>query len=187
MNEKIKLIVVLASTREGRRGQKVADWFLPIAEADERFEVTLADLKEYDLPFYDEWIEPSEREDKKYPDASVQRWSDVIDGSQAIIFVMPEYNHAVSAPLKNAIDYLYWEWLEKSVGFVGYGSRGAQDAIDSLKHTIRTLKWKTTQTVVGIQQVKKAYDENGELIEDGHYRELAAKMLDELAANVSGD
>lgn len=181
MDQKIKLTVVLASTREGRRGEKVAKWFLPIAEADDRFEVTLADLKEYNLPFYAEETEPSEREDKKYSHQRVQRWSDTIDNSDAIIFVMPEYNHGMSAPLKNAIDHIYWEWLEKPVGFVGYGSRGAQDAINSLSHTVKALKWKVAPTVVGIQKVKKAYNDNGELIEDQQYREAAKQMLDQLA------
>jgi NAD(P)H-dependent FMN reductase len=180
MDKKVNLTAVLVSTREGRRGEKVANWFLPIAQEDSRFEVTLADLKEYDLPFYADEVEPSEREDKKYPDPKVQAWSDVIDGSDAIIFIMPEYNHGLSAPLKNAIDHLYWEWLEKSVGFVGYGSRGAQDAIDSLNHTTKALKWKVAPTVVGIQRVKKAYNENGELIEDEQYRRTAKQMLEQL-------
>jgi NAD(P)H-dependent FMN reductase len=36
----------------------------------------------------------------------------------AYIFVTPEYNHATSAALKNAIDFLYHEWNNKAAGFV---------------------------------------------------------------------
>lgn len=34
---------------------------------------------------------------------------------------MPEYNAGFTAPLKNALDYLYLEWRYKPVGFVSYG------------------------------------------------------------------
>lgn len=179
---KIKLSVILVSVREGRRGEKVAKWFLPIAENDSRFEVTLADLAEYDLPYTLTFKEPSEYEDKKYPDPKVQRWSDLIDASDAVIFVTPEYNHGMSASIKNAIDQLYFEWLDKPVGFVGYGSRGAPDSIDSLRHTAKALKWRVAPSMVGIRQVKKAFDENDNLIEEDKYKKTAVEMLDQLAA-----
>ena len=41
----INLLVVIASVRPGRVGEPVANWFVPIAEADERFNVEVADLK----------------------------------------------------------------------------------------------------------------------------------------------
>jgi NAD(P)H-dependent FMN reductase len=182
MDNKINLTIVLASTREGRRGEKVAEWFLPIAQADERFDVSFADLKEYDLPFFMDEVEPSDREDRKYPDPKVQAWSDTINSSNAIIFIMPEYNRTVSAPLKNSIDHLYYEWLDKPVGLIGYGTRGAQEAIDSLGNLIRILRWKVAPSIVGIQQVKKAFDENGSMIDDSEYKKTAKAMLDQLAA-----
>ncbi len=179
---KIRLTIVLVSIREGRRGEKVARWFLPIAEKDERFEVTLADLAEYDLPYSLAFKEPSEHEDKKYPDSKVQKWSDRIDSSDAIIFITPEYNHGMPASIKNAIDQIYWEWLDKPVGFVGYGSRGASDSIDSLRHTAKALRWRIAPSVVGIKQVKKAFDEDDQLIDDKDYKKTAKEMLDQLTA-----
>ncbi|MEX2014385.1 MAG: NAD(P)H-dependent oxidoreductase, partial [Candidatus Saccharimonadales bacterium] len=162
--------------------QKVAKWFLPIAEADERFEVTLADLVEYDLPYSLAFKEPSEYEDKKYPDPKVQKWSDTIDGSGAVIFITPEYNHGMPASIKNSIDQIYSEWLDKPIGFVGYGSRGAPDSIDSLRHTAKALRWRVAPSIVGIKQVKKSFDESGNLVEDGQYSKTAKEMLDQLAA-----
>ncbi len=179
---RIKLTVILVSIREGRRGEKVARWFLPITENDDRFEVTKADLKEYDLPYSMEFKEPSEYEDKKYPDAKIQKWSDLIDSSDAVIFITPEYNHGMPASIKNAIDQIYWEWLDKPVGFVGYGTRGAADSIDSLRHTAKALKWRVAPSIVGIRQVKKSFDDNDRLIEDEKYKKTAEEMLDQLAA-----
>jgi NAD(P)H-dependent FMN reductase len=36
----------------------------------------------------------------------------------SFVFATPEYNHGPSAALKNAIDFRYREWNNKSVGFV---------------------------------------------------------------------
>lgn len=178
-----KITVILSSIREGRRGQLVVDWFLPIVRADSRFDATLADLKDYDMPLNMSFREPSEYKDKDkdYPEADRRKWSKVIDESEAYIFITPEYNHGVPASLKNAIDQIYWEWLDKPVGFVGYGSRGASDAIDSLSHTIKALKWRKVEPVVGIEKVKIAFDESGKLIDYQQYQETANKMLDGLA------
>jgi len=176
-----KITVILSSIREGRRGQLVADWFLPIIRADFRFDAALADLKDYDMPLNMSFKEPSEYKDKDYPEADRRKWSKVIDESEAFIFITPEYNHGVPASLKNAIDQIYWEWLDKPVGFVGYGSRGASDAIDSLSHTIKALKWRKVEPVVGIEKVKIAFDESGKLIDQESYEQTARKMLDALS------
>jgi len=176
-----KITVILSSIREGRRGQLVADWFLPIARADGRFEVTLADLNDFDLPLRMSFKEPSEYKARDYPEPDRRRWSQIIDQSGAFIFIIPEYNHAVPASLKNAIDQIYWEWLDKPIGFVGYGSRGAADSIDSLKHTIRAMKWRKVEPTVGIDRVKKAFDESGKLIDQESYEQTARKMLDALS------
>ena len=45
----------------------------------------------------------------------------------------PEYNHATSGALKNAIDFLYKEWTNKAAGFVGYGSTGGVRAVENLR------------------------------------------------------
>ena len=49
---------------------------------------------------------------------------------------MPEYNRGYSAPLKNALDYLYPEWHHKPVGFVSYGMTSAGCARSS-----RSSRW----------------------------------------------
>ena len=58
----------------------------------------------------------------------------------AYIFVTPEYNHATSASLKNAIDFLYHEWNNKSAGFVGYGGAGGVRAVENLRLVMGEIK-----------------------------------------------
>ena len=51
----------------------------------------------------------------------------------AFIFVTPEYNHAPTGALKNAIDFIYAEWNNKAAGFVSYGSSGGVRAVEQLR------------------------------------------------------
>lgn len=102
----LNLLVVLASVRPGRVGKPVADWFLPIAEADGRFAVELTDLLELDLPFLDE---PEEPHLLAYTKDHTRAWSEVVNRADAVVFVTPEYNATPAPALKNAIDFLYHE------------------------------------------------------------------------------
>src|SRR3989442_15829344 len=60
----------------------------------------------------------------QYSKPHTKTWSEKIASLDAYIFVTPEYNHATSAALKNAIDFLFREWNNKAAGFVGYGGAG---------------------------------------------------------------
>ena len=59
---------------------------------------------------------------------NVLRVFKVIDSLDAYIFATPEYNHATSAALKNAIDFLYHEWNNKVAEFIEYGGAGGVQA-----------------------------------------------------------
>ena len=48
-----------------------------------------------------------------------------MDPADAFVFVFPEYNHGLNAPLKNALDFLYQEWAHKPAGLVTYGGIAA--------------------------------------------------------------
>ncbi len=114
----LKLKIILASTRQGRKGPAVAQWITSVAKADTRFETELVDLKEVNLPFLDE---PNHPRLRQYTHAHTKAWSALIDGADAFIFVMPEYNYGYCAPLKNALDLVFQEWHHKPVGLVSYG------------------------------------------------------------------
>jgi NAD(P)H-dependent FMN reductase len=43
------------------------------------------------------------------------------------VFVSPQYNWGYPAPLKNAIDHLYKEWLGKPAVIVTYGGHGGDN------------------------------------------------------------
>ncbi|MEV8373826.1 bifunctional NAD(P)H-dependent oxidoreductase/GNAT family N-acetyltransferase [Kribbella sp. NPDC056861] len=129
----MKILLVIASTRPGRVGPAVADWFRrstepTVAELDLTIEV--ADLAEVGLPFLDEPEHPSTG---IYQHEHTRAWSRQVEAADALVFVTSEYNFAMPATLKNAFDYLSREWAWKPCLFVGYGntsagSRGVQMA-----------------------------------------------------------
>ena len=50
MERSLQLAIIIASTREGRFGPRVARWFGTMARDHGRFEVDVIDLAEADLP-----------------------------------------------------------------------------------------------------------------------------------------
>jgi NAD(P)H-dependent FMN reductase len=117
-----RLEIIVASTRPGRVGRVIADWFIERAEHHGGFDIHVSDLAELNLPLLDEPHHPSLR---RYTKQHTLDWSATIDAADAIVFVTPEYNHSFTAPLKNALDYLSQEWRDKPAAFVSYGGISA--------------------------------------------------------------
>ncbi|WP_369034958.1 MULTISPECIES: NADPH-dependent FMN reductase [Streptomyces] len=172
------LTIVVASTRPGRVGRSVADWFAGrVAECD-RFEPHIVDLHELALPFFDEPHPPALQ---RYTKSHTREWSRIVEASDAFVFVTPEYNGGFPAPLKNAWDYLAVEWHHKPAGFVSYGGVSAGTrAVQMGKQVVANLRMLPIGPTVSIPFV-------GQLVEDGDFRpgkvhEAAAELvLDELA------
>jgi NAD(P)H-dependent FMN reductase len=100
-------------------------------------EYELIDIADYHLPLLDEPIPPSMGQ---YTKPHTRRWAEKIASFDAFVFVTPEYNHGMSAALKNALDFLYTEWNNKVAGFVGYGSAGGARAIEQLRLIMAELQ-----------------------------------------------
>ncbi|HEX6872620.1 MAG TPA: NAD(P)H-dependent oxidoreductase [Micromonosporaceae bacterium] len=172
-----RLTVIVASTRPGRSGRQIADWFTATAARQGDFEITLADLAEIKLPFLDEPHHPSEG---RYVHDHTRRWSAVVDASDAFVFVMPEYNAGFNAPLKNAIDFLYHEWRYKPVGFVSYGTTASgHRAVQMIKQVVMILRMTPVADAVSIP-LKQYVDQDGKLVPAAAMEEAAVKMLGEL-------
>ena len=130
------IAIITGSTRPGRNNIAVARWVLELAakRPDANFE--LVDIADYELPLLDEPIPPALG---RYSHAHTKRWAAKIDSFDGYVFVTPEYNHATSAALKNAIDYLYAEWTDKAAGFVSYGAAGGARAVEHLRLVMGNL------------------------------------------------
>jgi NAD(P)H-dependent FMN reductase len=171
------LLVVIASTRPGRVGLPVGRWFEATARIDGRFRVDVADLADLDLPLMDE---PNHPRFHRYVHDHTKAWSARVDAADAVVFVMPEYNHGYPAALKNALDYLSAEWASKPAAFVSYGgiSAGVR-AVQALKPVLTALRMMPIPEGVAIPFV-------GSLLKDGTFEPTpavehsAGVVLDEL-------
>lgn len=176
---KLVLQVIIASTRPGRVGLPVADWFLGLARADARFDVEVADLAELALPFLDE---PNHPRLQKYTKAHTMAWSAQVARADAFVFVTPEYNHGYPAPLKNALDFLFVEWADKPVGFVSYGGVAAGTrSVQTLKQVVASLKMVPIVPAVTIAYVATLLDSDRVLQPTAELEASASAVLSELA------
>ncbi len=132
----LKIAVIIGSTRPGRVGPQVAQWVMEQAK-DRDATYDLIDLKDVDLPFLDEGAPASMHH---YEHEHTKAWSEKIAQYDGFVFVTCEYNHSYPAPLKNAIDYLYEEWNNKSAAFVSYGSLGGARAVEHLRGVAAELQ-----------------------------------------------
>jgi NAD(P)H-dependent FMN reductase len=133
----IRIGIVIGSTRPGRKAEAVARWVHGIASKRSDATCELVDIQEFDLPLLDEPVPPAKG---KYSKDHTKRWAAKVASYDGFVFVTPEYNHATSGALKNAIDFLFAEWNNKAAGFVGYGSMGGARAVENLRLIMGELK-----------------------------------------------
>ena len=174
------LQIIIGSTRPGRVGPSVAEWFRARAVARGGFTVEVVDLAEVDLPIFNEPHHPRLGD---YVHQHTKDWSATIARGDAYVFVIPEYNHGINAATKNAIDYLHSEWAHKPIGFVSYGGVSAGTrAVQMLKQVIGSLKLIPVTEAVNIPFVRELIGADGKLVPNDAMEVGATGLLDGIAA-----
>ncbi len=156
----------------------MARWVLE--HASERTDATyeLVDLADFDLPVLDE---PVPAAMGQYSKPHTQAWAAKIASLDGFVFVTPEYNHATSGALKNAIDFIYAEWNNKAAGFVGYGSAGAVRAVENLRLIAGELQIADVRAQVALSLMTDFKDYSEFTPADSHVDTLN-QMLDQLVS-----
>lgn len=135
----LKIGIIIGSVRQNRVSPQVAEFFLNRANElnieDVAFEIV--DLKDYNLPEFDEPAPPVMLEE--YSSQNIKDWGAKIDSLDGFIFVTPEYNKAIPASLKNALEHLGGEWGHKAAGIVSFGSTLGVAATLSLRQILSNL------------------------------------------------
>ena len=174
-----RLLVIIASTRPGRAGLPIAEWFVQRSRAHGAFEVEVADLAALALPLLDE---PNHPRLRQYTRPHTRAWSAAVAGADAVVMVTAEYNHGYPAPLKNAIDYLHVEWHYKPVGFVSYGGVAAGTrAVQQLKQVVTALRMYPLFDAVHIPFHPQFLTDEGRVEANDVMEQATTTMLDELA------
>jgi NAD(P)H-dependent FMN reductase len=172
------LAIIVGSTRPGRAGLPISQWFTARAKDHGGFDVTVVDLAELRLPLLDE---PNHPRLRQYTKQHTKDWSAIADAADAFVIVTPEYNYGYPASIKNAIDYLHKEWHYKPVGFVSYGGVAAGTrAVQQLKQVVTTLRMLPVVESVNIPFHTQFLDEDGALQPNEVMEQAADAMLDEL-------
>jgi NAD(P)H-dependent FMN reductase len=172
----LNLHVVVCSTRPGRHGPAIANWFHGFARQHGKFEARLVDLAEVNLPLFDEPHHPRLRQ---YTKEHTKRWSATVDAADAFAFVTPEYNFSTPPALVNALDYVVHEWAYKPAAFVCYGGMsGGLRSVQMTKLIVTSLKMMPMQETVALPFFSK-HIEDGVFKADEAHEKAATAMLDE--------
>lgn len=120
LRAEVKVLAFSGSTREGSFNQKLVLEAANIAR-QMHATVTVVNLKDYPVPFYDEDLEKS----KGMP-LKAKQLQQLMLQSQVILIASPEYNGTLTGILKNTID-----WMSR-----GENGGGSRDAFKGKKFVI---------------------------------------------------
>jgi NAD(P)H-dependent FMN reductase len=118
----------------------------------------LIDLRDFNLVFCD-----GNQDESAYPE-DVFRLRSEVAAAQGIVLGTPNYHASFSGVLKNALDLMGFDEFEgKMVGLIGVsgGSRGAADALNSLRAIGRALHAWVAPQQVSIPEAWKFFDHAG--------------------------
>jgi NAD(P)H-dependent FMN reductase len=142
-----RIAVIIGSTRPARICPGIARWCQHALSEESSLRYDIIDLADVNLPFLDEPLKPALRD---YEHEHTRAWSSLISGYQGFVFVFPQYNWGYPAPLKNAMDFLYYEWHGKPATSVTYGTRGGGKAADQIHQVFEGLHMRPLGTRIEV-------------------------------------
>ncbi|MDB5476643.1 MAG: NADPH-dependent reductase family protein [Phenylobacterium sp.] len=128
----LKIGLIVGSTRPNRFADIPVKWILDGVAERRNLDVEVLDLRDQDLPFYDEPMSAAYT-GGVFSRPEAEAWRHKIGRFDGFIATVAEYNHGPTAVLKNAFDSAAFEWNRKPIGFVGYGGVGGARAIEHLR------------------------------------------------------
>jgi NAD(P)H-dependent FMN reductase len=148
----LRISVIVGSVREGRISLPIAKWVMGRTAARPEFDAELLDLAEWDLPMFPE---PNPPATGRYTGEKQRAWAEKIGAADGYILVAPEYNHGMSAVLKNALDTVYAEWGRKPVAFVAHGGMGGARSVEQLRQVAVAMAMAPLSSAVHLQGAAK--------------------------------
>jgi chromate reductase, NAD(P)H dehydrogenase (quinone) len=171
--------VVLGSSRGQRLGERVIRWVLTGAKELPEADFALFDLACYQLPFFDEAIAPWDNPDR-HPAPNVARWLEDMASADGYLFVVPEYNLAVPAVVKNALDLLAHEADAKPASILTYSDtfNGGVTAGHEFRLVVNKLGMLPLPLTIPLPHAERLLDLDGGLVaESGFFAKVVAQVL----------
>jgi chromate reductase, NAD(P)H dehydrogenase (quinone) len=170
--------VVLGSSREHRLGERVTRWVFAGAKEVPEADFALFDLASYQLPFFDEAIAPWDNPDR-HPAPNVARWLADMASADGYLFVVPEYNLAVPAVVKNALDLLAHEADIKPASILTYSDtfNGGVTAGHEFRLVVNKLGMLPLPKAVPLPHAEQLLDPDGSLVADSRLAKILTQYL----------
>lgn len=162
--------VILGTSRQGRMSEHVAKFVVEEVAKRDTVETELIDIRKIPISTADAG------ESIKDPEFSA-----TVMRADALIIVVPEYNHGYPGLLKHILDTNLKEYIHKAVGICGVsaGPFGGTRVIENLLPVMRELGLVTIFWDGNFSSAQKIFDESGKLLEEAYIRRLD-KFLKEL-------
>ena len=179
----IRLLAIGGSTRATSRTLLAMRALLDTAP-DHNIEVTIASVRDLNLPVYNDDIPAGDQ-----PEA-LQRLVEQVREADAYLIVSPTYHGSMTGAIKNVLDSLHIThgqpdayFNERPVGIASYGGPSAINVVNSLQTVVRTMRGLVIPTVVTVS--RDTLDHETGAITDERTRRRAAAMLREISTGVA--
>lgn len=165
-----KIGIIIGSTRVRRVGPQVATFVqdavqLPLNGTDDlrsRTRVDVIDLKDFNLPLFDEPGIPNRCESSEdYANEHTRVWSRHITKYDAFVFLSAQRNWGIPAELKNAIDYLFHEWKGKPAMIISYGGHGGAQCAEQIKIVTGAMGMRVVEKMVHMKFASRDHLQKG--------------------------
>jgi len=175
-----KIGIIVGTTRPNRFADKPVEWLTSLIGERGDLDFEVVDLRDYPLPLFEEPVSPA-RTPSSHPVA--RKWAAKIASLDGYIFITAEYNHSISGALKNALDYVYPEFIRKPATFVAYGGVGGARAVEHLRLICVELQMAPLRAAVHVSRDQFAAVLQGEktLADFDALKQQATAMFDDLA------
>ncbi len=184
LTAEMKVLAFAASTRSDSYNRKLV---LEAADIARKMgaTVTVADLKDYQIPFYN-----ADDESRKGMPAKAKQFRQLMIKNDAIIIASPEYNASIPAVLKNLIDwtsrgengsYSPEAYKEKKFAIMSAspGKQGGARGLIHLRTILEAVGGEVISKQVSITESHKAFDTKG-MLTDPSLKEQLQQEIDQL-------
>ncbi|MER5268774.1 NAD(P)H-dependent oxidoreductase [Actinosynnema sp. NPDC002837] len=154
-SHRLRVAVIIGSTRVGRFGPTVAEWVSAKARRRHDVDVDVIDLAETRLP-------DRLADEDTTPPLAVRALAGRLDRADGFAVVTPEYNRSFPAPLKTVIDWFCREWQAKPVTIISYGrDNGGLNATRQLREIFTELHATTVRDTVALADYWTYFNTDG--------------------------
>lgn len=171
MADKPKILAFAGSTRSGSFNKKLIRVAADLAR-DAGGDVTLIDLRDYEMPMYD-----GDLEDSKGIPENAKKLKALFLEHNGLLLSCPEYNSSISAVLKNTIDwvsrpeegYRPLQWFEGKVcGLLGAspGALGGLRGLVTVRSILGNIKCLVLPEQYALSKAGDAFDDDGNLTDE---------------------